>query len=115
MRKLLATAVLTLATLAVAAPAGAGGWAVTTLDPLAAAPVAGQPFDVGFTILQHGRTPVTMPEAAIVAPTRQASRRASPRCRRVRSGTTWRRSSCRPTAATAGPSTTASGSRTSAR
>ena len=66
MRKLLATAVLALATLAVAAPAGAGGWAVTTLDPLAAAPVAGQPFEVGFTIRQHGRTPVTMEEAAII-------------------------------------------------
>ena len=66
MRKLLAATVLTIATLAVAPPAGAGGWAVTTLDPLAAAPVAGEPFEVGFTIRQHGRTPVTMPEAAII-------------------------------------------------
>ena len=66
MRKLLAATVLTIATLAVATPAGAGGWAVTTLDPLAAAPVAGEPFEVGFTIRQHGRTPVTMPDAAII-------------------------------------------------
>ena len=66
MRKLLAATVLTIATLAVAAPAGAGGWAVTTLDPLAAAPVAGEPFEVGFTIRQHGRTPVSMPDAAII-------------------------------------------------
>ena len=66
MRKLLAATVLTIATLAAATPAGAGGWAVTTLDPLAAAPVAGEPFEVGFTIRQHGRTPVSMPDAAII-------------------------------------------------
>jgi hypothetical protein len=66
MRKLLAAAVLTLTVLGVAAPAAAGGWAVTTLDPLAAAPAAGEPFDVGFTVRQHGRTPVSMPDAAII-------------------------------------------------
>lgn len=39
------------------APAGAGGWAVTSLDPLET-PVPGEPVEVGFTVLQHGRTPV---------------------------------------------------------
>ena len=48
------------------APAGAGGWAVTTIDPLAAAPVAGRPFDVGFTIRQHGQTPISVTNAAII-------------------------------------------------
>lgn len=66
MRKLLAVTVLTFAALGIGAPAAAGGWAVTTLDPLATTPVAGEPFDVGFTILQHGRTPITIPEAAII-------------------------------------------------
>ncbi len=66
MTKLLAVTVLTFAALGFAAPAAAGGWAVTTLDPLATTPVAGEPFDVGFTILQHGRTPITMPGAAII-------------------------------------------------
>ena len=66
MRKLLAAAVVTLAVLGVAAPAAAGGWAVTTLDPLAAAPVAGEPFEVGFTIRQHGQTPITVDDAAII-------------------------------------------------
>lgn len=66
MGKLLAATVLTITMLATAAPAGAGGWAVTTLDPLAAAPVAGRPFDVGFTIRQHGQTPISVPDAAIV-------------------------------------------------
>ena len=66
MRKLLAAAVLTIATLAVAAPAGAGGWAVTTLDPLDGAPVAGEPFEVGFTVRQHGKTPISLDDAGIL-------------------------------------------------
>jgi hypothetical protein len=66
MRKVIVAAVLALITMGVASPAAAGGWAVTTLDPLAAAPVAGEPFDVGFTIRQHGRTPVSLPDAAIL-------------------------------------------------
>ncbi|MDY7104138.1 MAG: hypothetical protein S0880_23385 [Actinomycetota bacterium] len=48
--------------LAWSAPAGAGGWAVTTLDPLdgidAAAP--GTTIDVGFTVRQHGVHPVDL-------------------------------------------------------
>jgi hypothetical protein len=66
MRKLLVATALTLVTLGVATPAAAGGWAVTTLDPLADAPVAGEPFDVGFTIRQHGQTPVTVTNASII-------------------------------------------------
>jgi hypothetical protein len=48
---------LALAALRGPAPAGAGGWAVTSLDPLRT-PVPGEPMEVGFTVLQHGRTPV---------------------------------------------------------
>ncbi|HEX6421882.1 MAG TPA: hypothetical protein VFZ79_00270 [Acidimicrobiales bacterium] len=40
-----------------AAGASAGGWAVTSLDPMSV-PVAGEEIDVGFTIRQHGATPV---------------------------------------------------------
>lgn len=47
-------------------PAGAGGWAVTTLDPLAATPVAGEEVDVGFTIRQHGVRPVAVDDVSIV-------------------------------------------------
>lgn len=39
-------------------PAFAGGWAVITLDDLPVNVVAGEPFTVGFTVLQHGRTPM---------------------------------------------------------
>ncbi len=66
MRKLLAAAVLVLAAIGVAAPATAGGWAVVSLDPMVAAPQPGQPFEVGFMIRQHGRTPIADPNAAIL-------------------------------------------------
>jgi hypothetical protein len=42
-----------------AAPVFAGGWAVITLDELPSNVVAGEPLTVGFTVLQHGKTPMT--------------------------------------------------------
>ena len=44
--------------LALPAPTLAGGWAVITLDELPAQVNAGQPIVVGFTVLQHGKTPL---------------------------------------------------------
>jgi hypothetical protein len=38
--------------------ASAGGWAVITLDELPLDVVAGEPLTIGFTVLQHGRTPM---------------------------------------------------------
>src|SRR5688500_19100553 len=46
-------------TFAVAIPVFAGGWAVITLDELPAGVVGGEPYTIGFTVLQHGRTPMT--------------------------------------------------------
>src|SRR5262245_52124166 len=66
MRKLLAATVLALGALGVASPAAAGGWAVVSLDPLAAAPTPGRPTAIGFTIRQHGQTPVADETASIV-------------------------------------------------
>ncbi|MFN0153726.1 MAG: c-type cytochrome [Gaiella sp.] len=43
----------------------AGGWTSTTVHPLAAAPVAGKPFRVTFTVRQHGHRPVRVEDAAI--------------------------------------------------
>jgi hypothetical protein len=40
-------------------PAFAGGWAVITLDELPIGVSAGEPLTVGFTVLQHGKTPMT--------------------------------------------------------
>lgn len=42
--------------LLMAPPAAAGGWAISSLDPLPEL-VAGEEIPVGFTILQHGVTP----------------------------------------------------------
>jgi hypothetical protein len=51
---------LGLVMVASASPAGAapvGGWAISSLDPMSV-PVAGEEVEVGFTIRQHGATPV---------------------------------------------------------
>lgn len=43
---------------AFAIPVFAGGWAVITLDEIPAGVVAGEPYTIGFTVLQHGKTPM---------------------------------------------------------
>ena len=48
-------------------PVFAGGWAVITLDELTSGVVAGEPFTIGFTVLQHGRTPMTDLEPTVTA------------------------------------------------
>jgi len=48
-----------LAALLMTIPALAGGWAVITLDELPMDVVAGESLTIGFTVLQHGRTPMT--------------------------------------------------------
>lgn len=47
-------------TLALGAPALAGGWAVTTLDELPPDIRAGQTYAIGYTIRQHGVTPINV-------------------------------------------------------
>lgn len=46
-------------TFAFAIPVFAGGWAVISLDELPVGVVAGEPYTIGFTVLQHGKTPMT--------------------------------------------------------
>jgi len=48
-------------------PVFAGGWAVVTLDELPSNVVVGKPLRIGFTVLQHGRTPMTELEPTITA------------------------------------------------
>jgi hypothetical protein len=63
-----ATAVATIAlTLALAGPAIAGGWAVTTFDGLPGEFVAGTSYTLGYTIRQHGVTPINVEHTQIVA------------------------------------------------
>jgi hypothetical protein len=64
LRRLGATLAALLLALGLAGVAGAGGWSVVVLDSESALigvdrPVdAGAPFTIGFTVLQHGKTPV---------------------------------------------------------
>lgn len=51
-------AVVMLLLLATATAVLAGGWAVVTLDSPPGEIHAGEPWTVGFTVLQHGQTPV---------------------------------------------------------
>lgn len=53
--------------LVLAIPVFAGGWAVITLDELPAGAIAGEPLTIGFTVLQHGRTPMTGLDPTITA------------------------------------------------
>jgi len=46
------------ATWVLAATALAGGWASAIIDAPPQEPIAGEPISIGFTLLQHGRTPV---------------------------------------------------------
>ena len=43
----------------------AGGWAITTLDPLPNELRAGQTYAIGYVIRQHGQTPFTSAQTAI--------------------------------------------------
>ncbi|MEU4327820.1 hypothetical protein [Nonomuraea dietziae] len=57
MRRILLVLALLLPGLALAAPARAGGWAATYLDPVPASFQAGATYTVGFWMLQHGTHP----------------------------------------------------------
>ncbi len=48
-------------------PAFGGGWAVITLDELPTGVIAGEPLTIGFTVLQHGRTPMTNIDPTVTA------------------------------------------------
>jgi len=53
--------------LALGAPASAGGWAITTFDQLPPEFVAGQTYHLGYTIRQHGVTPIKVDRTEIIA------------------------------------------------
>lgn len=53
--------------LILAIPVFAGGWAVIVLDDLPTNVVAGEPLTIGFTVLQHGKTPMDGLEPTITA------------------------------------------------
>ncbi|MFD1933916.1 hypothetical protein ACFSKW_20850 [Nonomuraea mangrovi] len=61
MRRIVLVLALLLPALAVAAPARAGGWAATYLDPVPATFAQGGTYTVGFWMLQHGTHPYEGP------------------------------------------------------
>ncbi len=68
MRRLtLVLAVFALALAALATPALAGGWAVTTFDNMPGQFVSGKEYALGYTIRQHGETPVSVSKTEILA------------------------------------------------
>jgi hypothetical protein len=64
-RLVVGVALAAVASLALAVPALAGNWAVTTLDRLPAEFRAGETYRIGYTILQHGQTPFASRSTAI--------------------------------------------------
>lgn len=60
MRRLATTISALALSLALGAPAIAGGWAATTLDEVPPDMQAGETYQIGYTIRQHGVTPVNV-------------------------------------------------------
>jgi hypothetical protein len=68
MRRLtLAFSVVALALAALATPAVAGGWAVTTFDDMPGQILSGKEYALGYTIRQHGATPINVDKTEILA------------------------------------------------
>ena len=57
-RTRIALAIALLMSMVLVVPVFAGSWAVITLDELPTKVIAGEPLTVGFTVLQHGLTPM---------------------------------------------------------
>jgi hypothetical protein len=68
MRRLtLVLAVFALGLAALTTPALAGGWAVTTFDDMPGQIVSGKEYALGYTIRQHGETPINVAKTEILA------------------------------------------------
>src|SRR5918999_177331 len=59
MRLIRGSVLALIALLALVLPAAAGGWASATIDSGPIDPTAGTPVDIGFTLKQHGQTPIS--------------------------------------------------------
>lgn len=65
-RRVIALSVGALLVLAMVAPTLAGGWAVTSVESVPDDIVAGETYDITYTVLQHGDKPVDMADTGIV-------------------------------------------------
>jgi hypothetical protein len=66
-RSIIAPAIALVGSLVLAGGVAAGGWAQATLDAAVPPPKAGEPFEVGFTLYQHGVTPVNTGNVIVLA------------------------------------------------
>lgn len=66
MRRTILVAAIALVVVLAAGAAVAGGWAVTTIDEAPAQFDAGEPYDVRYTILQHGETPADVESTSLI-------------------------------------------------
>ena len=66
-RLMILAAVLALSLGTFASPSLAGGWAVTTFDQMPGQFVSGQEYSLGYTIRQHGETPINVDKTEILA------------------------------------------------
>jgi hypothetical protein len=64
-RRRIAAVAGTLAAIAITTATLAGGWA-TIVPDAEIAPVAGEPIDIGFTVMQHGQTPASWVDPSVV-------------------------------------------------
>jgi hypothetical protein len=90
-------ALAVLLSVVLAIPTFAGGWAVITLDALPTGVVAGEPFNIGFTVLQHGKTPMDGLDPTITATSTASPSGSSSRA--WRTSTASRPTKCAPRAA----------------
>lgn len=66
-RSIAASMLALLGSLAVTGGVVAGGWAEATLDEAVPPPTAGEPFEIRFTLYQHGVTPVNTGNVVVLA------------------------------------------------
>ena len=65
--RILAIPLAIAASLIIAVGAAAGGWATVKLDASSPTPGAGDPTEIGLTVLQHGKTPIDWIGLTVVA------------------------------------------------
>ena len=76
-RAVTATAAAALMTLLLASTVAAGGWASATLDQQPTDPGPGGTIEVGFTLLQHGVTPVDWGQPIVMLVNRETGQRVA--------------------------------------
>lgn len=67
-----------LSLLGLGTPASAGGWAITTFDEVPPEFLADHPYHLGYTIRQHGTTPISVDRTEVIAVASTGASRSFP-------------------------------------